>query len=326
MKVTDNRPMPDKQPFHRDLDIEVVDERARLPDRRRRRADIVDRVAARGSVFVTLDFFDALGRTTTRRRLAAPGRIFPIMHPSREGKPGEVRIHYAGNASATARLEFSYREKGVEKPVRVTQAADEDRHDGAGGASRRSCDRMRCRDRAACEMTRRPRGVRAADALDNLARLHDAGLFKTALSYDHVDRVGREGRLKDARARRVLNLPACGAVATCGGRRGRRRRDRSSPGITSSAPTRASRSSASSRRTPKSRRTGPGTRIVAADISVMEITNPTASELRLPREADDVQADAVRYGRQHANEVSSTSHILRLVGAARHRSGVPCRF
>ena len=28
--------------------------------------------------FVTLDFFDALGRTTTKRRLAAPGKIFPI--------------------------------------------------------------------------------------------------------------------------------------------------------------------------------------------------------------------------------------------------------
>ena len=87
MKVTENRPMPDKQPFHRDLDVEVwmsepdfhigVDE---------------ELVSALESLhedlyFVTLDFFDALGRTTTRRRLAAPGKIFrsfiPINRASR---------------------------------------------------------------------------------------------------------------------------------------------------------------------------------------------------------------------------------------------------
>src|SRR2546427_9777273 len=71
--------------------------------------------------FVTLDFFDALGRTTTRRRLAAPGKIFPIIHPERAGKPGEVKIHYAGNASTRPKIEVAYKEKDVERPTRISR-------------------------------------------------------------------------------------------------------------------------------------------------------------------------------------------------------------
>src|SRR5262249_44284980 len=69
----------------------------------------------------TLDFFDALGRTTTRRRLAAPGKIFPIVHPARDGKPGEVKVHFAGNASTRARIEVAYKEKNAERPSRIAR-------------------------------------------------------------------------------------------------------------------------------------------------------------------------------------------------------------
>src|SRR5215831_4882290 len=121
MKITDNRPLPDKQPFHRDLDVEVwmsePDFRIGLDE---------EQISSLESLhedlyFVTLDFFDALGRTTVKRRLAAPGKIFPIVHPSREGQPGQVRVLYAGNASAEPKLELSYKEKGVEKPVKATK-------------------------------------------------------------------------------------------------------------------------------------------------------------------------------------------------------------
>jgi hypothetical protein len=121
MKVTDNRPLPDKQPFHRDLDIEVwmsePDFKIGIDE------ELVSSLEAlhEDLYFVTLDFFDALGRTTTRRRLAAPGKIFPIIHPARDGQPGEVKVHYAGNASTRARLEVSYKEKNVDRPTRIAR-------------------------------------------------------------------------------------------------------------------------------------------------------------------------------------------------------------
>ena len=121
MKVTDNRPLPDKQPFHRDLDVEVwmsepdfrigVDEEL-MSSLESLHEDLY---------FVTLDFFDALGRTTTRRRLAGPGKIYPIIHPERRGKPGQVRILYAGNA-ATQSGSRSLPEEGVEQAAAASPA------------------------------------------------------------------------------------------------------------------------------------------------------------------------------------------------------------
>src|SRR5262249_18576808 len=139
--------------------------------------------------FVTLDFFDALGRTTTRRRLAAPGKIYPIVHPDRAGKPGEVRFHYAGNASTRARLGVSDKEKGVERPVRI--ARDLTKIDTSAALVTRAVARA---DRVSeldlqVEAKDDREAVRAADALDALARLHAAGLYRDAFSFDHVDRV-----------------------------------------------------------------------------------------------------------------------------------------
>src|SRR5437867_566461 len=107
MKISGNRPTADKQPFHRDLDIEVwmsePDFRIGIDE---------EQVSALESLhedlyFVTLDFFNAIGRNTTGNpRLAAPGKVFPIIHPERAGRAGQARILYAGNASTKARIDI----------------------------------------------------------------------------------------------------------------------------------------------------------------------------------------------------------------------------
>jgi hypothetical protein len=112
MKITGNPSDADKQPFHRDLDIEVwmsePDFRIGIDE---------EQVSSLESLhedlyFVTLDFFNAIGRNTTGNpRLAAPGKVFPIIHPSREGQAPSARILYAGNAGARARIDISYKEK-----------------------------------------------------------------------------------------------------------------------------------------------------------------------------------------------------------------------
>ena len=136
MKITENKPLPDKQPFHRDLDVEVwmsePDFRIGLDE---------EQISSLESLhedlyFVTLDFFDALGRTTVKRRLAAPGKIFPIIHPSREGQAGTVRVLYAGNASLGAEAGAVLQGKGRRKTGSQHQEDREDRRHHAAGASR----------------------------------------------------------------------------------------------------------------------------------------------------------------------------------------------
>src|SRR6185503_9573558 len=118
--------------------------------------------------FVTLDFFNAIGRNTTGNpRLSAPGKVFPIIHPARDGKAGQARILYAGNASPKARIDIS-------APLVVRTVVGADRVSEIELQTEPKDDRE---------------GLRAADALANLVRLHAAGLYKTELSYDKIDRI-----------------------------------------------------------------------------------------------------------------------------------------
>ncbi|HXI31091.1 MAG TPA: hypothetical protein VNG89_21790, partial [Vicinamibacterales bacterium] len=204
MKVTDNRPLPEKQPFHRDLDIEVwmsePDFRIGIDE------ELVSSLEAihEDLYFVTLDFFDALGRTTTRRRLAAPGKIFPIVHPDRPGRPGEVKVHYAGNASTRPKLEVVYKEKNLDRPTRISRELT--RIDTTPAVVSRAVARA---DRVSeigldVEAKDDREAARAVDALDALARLHDAGLYRDALSFEQVDRVAVTVSVRDVHARRVI--------------------------------------------------------------------------------------------------------------------------
>lgn len=311
MKVTDNRPLPDKQPFHRDLDIEVW---MSEPDFRIGFDEEI--VSALESLhedlyFVTLDFFDALGRTTTRRRLAAPGKIFPIIHPERAGKPGQARVLFAGNASAKPKLEVSYKEKGIEKPTRVSRELT--RIETSAPVALRAVARA---DRVSeIEVQIEPKddreASRSADAFDNLARLHASGVFKDALSFDHVDRVAVAIVSKDARTRRVV-------ASTGTSRPSNVRVAEAKPTLplvtwdhvispdesekivgqlAAFAPIKAYRAGRSYR---------------GRDISVLEITAPTTSELVSLAKLTTLKPTIFITGRQHANEVSSTSHILKL--------------
>jgi hypothetical protein len=317
MKVTENRPLPDKQPFHRDLDVEVwmsePDFRTGVDE------ELVSSLEAlhEDLYFVTLDFFDALGRTTTRRRLAAPGKIFPIIHPDRPGKPGEVRVHYAGNASTKPKIEIVYKEKSVERPTRVsrdlvkieTTAAVVARAVArADRVSELSLDVEAKDDREA---------ARAIDALDALSRLHAAGLYRDALSFDHVDRVAVNVSVKDIHARRVVK--STGVFPPSPVRRAEtadlKVRTTTAPLVTWDhiiSPDESETIVGQLAAFPEVKAYRAGRSYRGRDISVLEITNPTPSELVSLPKLSAYKPTILVTGRQHANEVSSTSHILRL--------------
>jgi hypothetical protein len=310
MKVTDNRPMPDKQPFHRDLDVEVW---MSEPDFRIGVDE--EQVSALESLhedlyFVTLDFFDALGRTTTKRRLAAPGKVFPIIHPDQPGKPGKVHILYAGNASAKPKLDISYTEKDAPKPTRISREL------GKIDTTAPQAMRIVARGDGVSELELQTEAKddheagRAADALDGLKQLQQAGLYRTALSYAHVDRVAVDIGLKDVHTRRVI--PSTGASAPSNVRvapRGVR------PHVTWDhiiSPDEAEDIVGQMASFPQVKAYKAGHSYRGREISVMEITQPTASELVSLAKLTTLKPTIFITGRQHANEVSSTSHILRL--------------
>ena len=311
MKVTESRPLPEKQPFHRDLDVEVwmsePDFRTGVDE------EMVSSLEAlhEDLYFVTLDFFDALGRTTTKRRLAAPGKIFPIIHPDRPGQPGEVKVHYAGNASTKPKIEIVYKEKDVEKPTRISR--DLTKIETTAAAVNRvvaRADRVAELDLDVEAKDDREAG-RAVDAFDALGRLHAAGLFRDALSFDHVDRVAVNVALKDVRTRPVI--ASTGAFPPSNVRRAETADLKPlatwdhviSP---DESETRIGRLAAF----PEVKAYKAGRSYRGRDISVLEITNPTTSELVSLAKLSAYKPTIFITGRQHANEVSSTGHILRL--------------
>jgi Zinc carboxypeptidase/S-layer like family, outer domain len=311
MKVTENRPLPDKQPFHRDLDVEVW---MSEPDFRLGIDE--EQISSLESLhedlyFVTLDFFDALGRTTTRRRLAAPGKIFPIVHPARPGQPGRVHVRYAGNASTKAKLDVTYREKGIEKPARISR--DLARIE----ASAPECVRAVVRADRVSELELQVEArddreaARAADALDGLVKLQRAGLYRTDLSYEFVDRVAVNIGNKEVHTRRVVR-------STGAARPSNVRTATSKPKVPVVAwdhvisPEESEDIIGRLAAFPEVRAYKAGHSYRGREISVMEITLPTSSELVSLAKLTTLRPTILITGRQHANEVSSTSHILRL--------------
>ena len=311
MKLTENRPMPDKQPFHRDLDIEVwmsePDFRIGVDQ------ELISSIEAlhEDLYFVTLDFFDALGRTTTRRRLAAPGKIYPIIHPERRGQAGRVRVLYAGNTATKPQIEVTYTEPGTAKPEQVRR--DLGKIDITAPQALRVVARADAVSEIELQVEVRSdaEAARAADALSSLTRLHAASLFRDVLSLDRVDRVAVAIVQADTRTRRVV--PSTGFAAptnvhTAAG-------TPKPPKVTWDHVIGPDESEAIIKQLagyPEVRAYKAGRSYRGRDVSVMELTLPAAGELVSLAKLTALKPTILITGRQHANEVSSTSHILRL--------------
>ncbi|MGQ0735408.1 MAG: M14 family zinc carboxypeptidase, partial [Acidobacteriota bacterium] len=311
MRVTDNRPLPDKQPFHRDLDVEIwmsePDFRIGVDE------ELVSSLESlhEDLYFVTLDFFDALGRTTTRRRLAAPGKIFPIIHPEQRGKPGRARVLFAGNAATGPRLEVRRTVKGGDKPETIRREL--------GRIETSAAQALRVVARAdgvseielAVEARDDREAARAADALDALGRLHAAGLYPEALSLDRVDRVAVAIGLKEVQTRRVLVTTGKSAVSNVRTAAAKP----TSPLVTWDhviGPDESEELIGKLAAFPEIKAYRAGRSYRGRDISVVEVTLPAPGELVSLAKLTTLKPTIFITGRQHANEVSSTSHILRL--------------
>jgi len=312
MKLTNNRPTADLQPFHRDLDIEVwmsePDYRIGIDEEQ------VSSIEAlhEDLYFVTLDFYAAIGRNLPGRpRLGAPGKLFPIMHGERRGRAGTARVHYAANAAPRARVEVTYKEKGTEKPVTITR--DLAKVDvGEAEALRAVVTATTVRELEVSVAPANDReAARAADLVDMLGTLHKAGLYQAELSYANVGRLVVSLPLRDARPQRSLEFTGRSPASDV-----RTSSDTPAlPLVTWDHVISPDESEELVRKlaafpTVTAYRAGKSYR--GRDVSVMEMLLPTTSEQISVTKMTALKPTIFITGRQHANEVSSTSHILKL--------------
>jgi hypothetical protein len=113
-------------------------------------------------------------------------------------------VLYAANAAPRARVEISYKEKGVEKPTKITR--DLTAVVVGEPAVRRAvvtADHVR-ELQIDLAPTTDAEATRAVDLLDTMNVLHAAGLYQQELSYAKVDRLAFSFALRDARTRRVV--------------------------------------------------------------------------------------------------------------------------
>ncbi len=170
MKVTGGKPTADKQPFLRDLDIEVWMSEPDYAHRRGRGAGVVARGAARGPLLrharlLRGDGAHAHAEPPERARQDLPD------HPPERG-PGS-RARRASCTRATRRrrpkIEVTYKEKGAEKPTDGVARARAHRRDGAGAWCARSCRADRVSEiELQVEAKDDKEATRAVDALDGL--------------------------------------------------------------------------------------------------------------------------------------------------------------
>lgn len=312
MRLTNNRPTTDAQPFHRDLDIELW---MSEPDFRIGVDE--EQVSALESLhedlyFVTLDFYLAMGRNAPGRpRLSAPGKVFPIIHPERRGQAGEVRVLYAANAAPRARVEITYKEKGAEKPTKVTR--DLTAVPVGDPAVRRAVvtsDHVR-ELQVELSPANDADASRAVDLIDTMNVLHAAGLYKTELSYSHVDQLAFSVGLRDARTRRVVASTGQEPSSLV-------RKAGAAPknGLINwdhvIGPDEADELVKQLGAYPAIRAYKAGQSYRGREVDVMEVTLPTTSEEISVTKYTAYKPTIFITGRQHANEVSSTSHILKL--------------
>jgi zinc carboxypeptidase len=179
--------------------------------------------------FNTLHFFDVMGRFTRGTGLAYPGRVIPVMHPKSDGKPGRSRITITGFDAPRPSVVVEYVERNgrrgevrldipkiaVERPQALAAAVR---------AGRDGIDRLDLRVKVDTEKDERDALVKrtAEERVDrtmisaaqvsavvaNVNQLHAAGLYREALAYHDL------GALRLTVAWDHENKPGTQTVAT----------------------------------------------------------------------------------------------------------------
>ena len=292
--------------------------------------------------FGVLHFFDVVGRNARGQALDYPGHIVPVMRPKNDGKPGRAVITFTGFGADEPSVVVDCRERGGATGRRVLPfpAVAVDRPSARAALVRQGQDgvaRLDLRvkvDTQADEreaLVKRTRAERVDETMmsvaqvravvGHLGRLRAAGLYRDSLAYPGLDEirllVGTEfDAMQGADA--VVSLETNGAAAPLADVRALLPAGWSrAPGPlvqwdTPIPPAEAYELLAKMSTFPEAQVYKVGRSYFGKDVWAMDLMPPITASHWSQMKATVYKPTVVYSARQHANEVSSTSHVLKL--------------
>lgn len=291
--------------------------------------------------FNTLHFFDVMGRFTRGAPLAYPGRVIPLMHPKADGKAGHAKITVSGFDAPRPAVAVEFVERGGKRgEIRLdVPKIAVDRPQALAAtvrAGKDGIDRLDVRIKVDAEKDEREALVarvaeervdrtivsaeQVAAVLANLDRLRRAGAYREALAYHDLGQlrvtIGWEHDAKPADV--VAALDATGSPTPWPDIQKYRSGEPSTasgPFVQWDTPIPPPEAYALLGRMATFREATVykvGDSYLGKEIWAMDLMPPVEATHWSQAKQTTMKPTVVYSARQHANEVSSTSHVLRL--------------
>ena len=292
--------------------------------------------------FSTLHFFDVLGRLARGQALNYPGRVIPIVRPKADGAAGSAKITFTGFGAPRPRVVVEYTERG-ERPAELERDIPEvaiDRPTPLEAFVRYGFDgieKLGFYVEVDFEQDRRDEFARRTSAgridagitnaaqvtaiVDNAAALRAAGLYSNSLAFDGLGAidltVGWE-RERSAETEVLASLPDNGSAAPLPDIAEWMPADdgwRDAPIVqwdTPMPPGEAYQVLAKMQTFPEATAYQVGESYLGKQIWALDIMAPLQGSHWSQAKATTLKPTVMYSARQHANEVSSTSHVLKL--------------
>ena len=285
--------------------------------------------------FDTIAFFDVMGMRMSEEKLWHPGRILPYMRPSDKGGPGKAVIRFTGKPAGYPQVVVRFQERGgelVERKLEIAPVEVETPKLAAvtvrEGSNRLEKVFLECKvnteqdEREALLLRAREEQVdrqilsqeQAVAMVEALAELQRNGLYTEAFGYPALGQLDFVFQVGEGEA--TASLQATGkkpqkdilTVAESYEHQGDRIVHWDAP----ISPPEAEQMVAKLNTFPEFTAYHAGRSFLGQDIWAMDVKLPVEASHWSQAKASTVKPVLIISGRQHANEVSSTSHILRL--------------
>jgi hypothetical protein len=341
MTLTEGKPMPEDAPFFGELrvDVSLSEPDEPLPVDQ-------ERIAPMESLheeiyFNTLHFFEVLGRFTGGAPLQFVGRVIPLVRPKADGTAGHARITLTGFGSPRPAVLLDYTVRGqrpasarldipkvaVENPAALGAVVRVDRPGLTRLDLRVEVDTDKDEWDAFIQKATEKKVEQIMSAeevtaiVENVQALRAAGLYRDALAYHDLGTISiTEGWQyePDPKADRAVTLAPNGTPAAWPDLSRHRPEPEAAPGTplvqwdTPMSPDEAFGVLARMASWPEATVYKAGESYLGQDIWAMDLMSPIEASHWSPAKATTFKPTLMYTGRQHGNEVSATSHILKL--------------